>query len=163
MDTQPDIQALVHQHHAAVYRYAFRLTGRQADAEDLAQQTFLQAQRKLHQLREPKHATAWLFAILRSLLIKSRRRNRPMAAADAQVEPDLMAAPEAPEEVDSERLQAALSQLPDEHRTIVLMFYMEELSYKESAEALDVPMGTVMSRLSRAKSRLRELLKGYEL
>ena len=86
-----------------------------------------------------------------------------MAAADAQVEPDWMAAPEAPEEVDSERLQAALSQLPDEHRTIVLMFYMEELSYKEIAEALDVPMGTVMSRLSRAKSRLRELLKGYEL
>jgi RNA polymerase sigma-70 factor (ECF subfamily) len=143
-----------------VYRYAFRLTGSQADAEDLTQQTFLVAQQKLAQLRQPERAAGWLFAICRTCFLKARAKRRPQ---DGQVDVTELPAP-APEigPVDSEQLQAALDELPDETRLILLLFYFEELSYREIARELDIPIGTVMSRLSRGKQRLRQRLAGEE-
>jgi len=154
-----DLPALIVAHHAALYRYAYRLSGCSAEAEDLTQQTFLIAQRKLHQLRETERAGAWLFAVLRSCFLKSLRRQRPASAAALNVEVDQFAGPtpDAPE-IDRERLAAALADLPDEFRLVVLMFYFEELSYQQIAEQLEIPIGTVMSRLSRAKGHLRKRL-----
>ena len=154
-----DIEQLVAAHHAAIYRYAFRLTGSAADAEDLAQQTFLIAQQRLGQIREPDKADRWLFAVLRSCFLKNRRRRHPVSAANLELEIDHI--PEPPgegEEVDGELLQQVLDELPDEYRLVVVMFYFEQCSYKEIARQLDVPIGTVMSRLARAKSRLRTRL-----
>src|SRR5437867_12751336 len=76
--TGPNLEAVVVGHHAAVYRYACRLCGCPTEAEDLTQQTFLIAQRKLHQLREPERAGGWLLAVLRSCFLKSIRKLRPI-------------------------------------------------------------------------------------
>lgn len=157
-----DVAALVVAHHAAVYRYAFRLCGCPAEAEDLAQQTFLIAQQKLYQLREPERACAWLLAVVRSCFLKSIRKPRPMPAASADWAEQVAAIPPETEEIDREQLSAALAELPDEFRLVVVMFYFEELSYQEIAEELEIPIGTVMSRLSRAKGHLRRRLSPVE-
>ncbi|MEX2176002.1 MAG: sigma-70 family RNA polymerase sigma factor [Pirellulaceae bacterium] len=154
-----DLAALVVAHHAALYRYAFRLCGCAAEADDLTQQAFLVAQQKLHQLREAERAGAWLYAVLRSCFLKSLRKQRPVNAATVNLEMEEVAEPTAAvEEFDRERLAAALNELPDEFRLVVLMFYFEELSYHEIAAQLEIPIGTVMSRLSRAKGHLRQRL-----
>src|SRR5262245_22444485 len=77
-----DLVALVKEHHAVVYRYACRLCGCPTEAEDLAQQTFVIAQQKAHQLREPARARAWLLAIVRSCFLKSVRKPRPVSLAN---------------------------------------------------------------------------------
>jgi len=154
------IARLVRNHHREIYRYAYRLTGTVADAEDLSQQTFLIAQQKIDQLRDPAKANRWLMAVARNCFLKSLRRRRPSPAANLDMDMEEVGIVQPPEtqEVDSELLQAALNELPDQHRLILVMFYFDELSYKEIASELDVPMGTVMSRLARAKTRLRESL-----
>ncbi|MBM4092846.1 MAG: sigma-70 family RNA polymerase sigma factor [Planctomycetes bacterium] len=155
-----DIARLVHAHHGAVYRYAYRLTGSVADAEDLAQQTFLIAQQKLTQIREPRKADRWLFAVLRSCFLKNRRRRKPVAASNLEMDIADVAAKSRDDGVDRELLDRALRDLREEYRLVLVMFYFEDFSYKEIARQLGVPMGTVMSRLARAKSRLRQRL-GY--
>lgn len=157
-----DFTALVIAHHAALYRYAYRLCGCSAEAEDLTQQAFLIAQQKLHQLREADRAAAWLFAVLRSCFLKSIRKARPIPAQNLLLEVDQIAEAEVFDEIDREQLQSALGELPDDFRVVVLMFYFEELSYQEIAEQLEIPIGTVMSRLSRAKGHLRKRLASQE-
>ena len=158
-----DIAGLIAAHHAPLYRYAYRLTGMGADAEDLTQQAFLIAQQKLHQLREAERAAGWLYAILRSCYLKWRRKRFPMTSTLADL--DMADVPQPVPElraVDSEELQQVLGELHDDLRLILLMFYFEELSYKQIADELEVPIGTVMSRLSRAKQKLRERLSAED-
>ncbi len=158
-----DMPALVQCHHAVVYRYAFRLSGNAADAEDLSQQAFLIAQRKIHQIREPEKARAWLLAVVRTCFLKGLRKVRPMLAQDVDLlveqVPD---AAHVPDQIDKQEVADALGELPDEFRLVLLMFYFEELSYQEIAEQLEIPIGTVMSRLSRAKGHLRLSLAPYD-
>lgn len=152
------LRQLIVAHSASLYRYAYRLTGQPADAEDLTQQAFLLAQQKLHQLRETERAAAWLFAIVRSCFLKAcRKRQSVMHLGDWDVDEVADDSPEI-DQVDQEELARALAELPDEFRLVVLMFYFEDLSYKEIAEQLELPIGTVMSRLSRAKGHLRRRL-----
>ena len=151
-----DIERLVVEHHQGVYGYAFRLTGRQVDAEDLTQQTFLIAKEKLGQVREMSKVRSWLFAVARSCFLKSRRKRVPWPATSVQLDLDRLPERLPPrEDIDTERLQTALDELPAEFRLVLVMFYFEDCSYKEIAAKLDVPIGTVMSRLSRAKRHLR--------
>lgn len=159
----PDIARLAAEHHASVYRAAYRLCGSPTDAEDLTQQTFLIAQRSLDQLRDVGAARAWLAAILRSCFLKSVRRRRPLTAADRELDLTQVPGP-IPESssVDPERLQTALDALPDDGRLILHLFYFEDQSYRDIAASLDVPIGTVMSRLSRAKEQLRRRLVELE-
>ncbi len=154
-----DLRQLVADHHALVYRYAYRLAGNQADAEDVAQQTFLTAQQNLHQLRQPENPVPWLLAIARSCWIKSRRRRRPVAGSVLEMDLESVPGP-LPEgdQIDHEQLQSALDQIGDEFKLVLVMFYFEEKSYKEIAADLEIPIGTVMSRLARAKSHLRRQL-----
>lgn len=154
----PSLMDLIKEFHAPLYRYAFRLTGQAADAEDLTQQAFLVAQRKRHQIREAERAGAWLFAVLRSCYLKSKRKNSPTTLGEGSIDEFEATESTALHVLDREKLQAALLDLPEEFRVVVLMFYFEELSYKEIAEQLVIPIGTVMSRLSRAKSHLRARL-----
>jgi RNA polymerase sigma-70 factor, ECF subfamily len=154
-----DIAQLVADHHQAVYRYAYRLTGSVADAEDLTQEVFLLAQERLGQLRKPESARSWLYTILRNRFLKAAQR--PQAVPATTVGLNLDALPVDMEDVEAlegERLQEALNQLPAEFRVVVAMFYFEDYSYCEIAEKLDVPIGTVMSRLARAKGQLRSKL-----
>ena len=153
-----DIRTLVLDHHRDVYRYAYRLTGRQADAEDLTQQTFLIAQQRLHQVRQPQRVVSWLFAILRSCYLKAERKSTPLPATSVELDVDSI--PDSPAEnvIDEELLQAAIDELPEEFKLVLVMFYFEECSYKDIAGQLQIPIGTVMSRLTRAKGRLRSRL-----
>lgn len=157
------IARLVIDHHAEIYRYAFRLCGSTSDAEDLVQQTFLAAQLKFAQLRSAGSARPWLFAILRNCYLKSRRRRIPMPAAAVALDINEIPAQEEGESlVDAEQLQAALDALPEDYKLVVLMFYFEDCSYRDIAARLHIPLGTVMSRLSRAKGQLRAQLFAHE-
>lgn len=153
-----DIVELVAEHHQAVYQYAYRLTGSVQDAEDLAQQVFLIAQSKIGQLRKIDAAGSWLFAILRNCFLKDKQRRHPGLAVDLALNVDSIAEATPPAEVDHGQLQEALNRLPDAFRLVVVMFYFEERSYREIADELKVPIGTVMSRLARAKEQLRSIM-----
>lgn len=159
-----DITQLVAEHHGTVYRYAYRLTGSSTDAEDLTQQAFLLAQTNFGQLRDPTCALAWLCSILRNAHHKLLRQRRPVVAADVElIVDDLPDDLPAESPIDEERLQSAINELPIEFKTVLLMFYFEDRSYREIAMKLEVPPGTVMSRLSRAKAHLRARLLESEL
>jgi RNA polymerase sigma-70 factor (ECF subfamily) len=153
-----DIQTLIVQHHRDVYRYAYRLTGNQPDAEDLTQQTFLVAQQRLHQLRAADRAIGWLFAIVRTCFLKGERKRQPVSAGSVGLEVEDIPDEIAETAIDPQVLQSAIDALPDEFKLVLVMFYFENCSYKEIAAQLNIPMGTVMSRLTRAKSRLRKQL-----
>ena len=153
------VQRLIDEHLDAVYRYAYRLTGTVCDAEDLTQQVFLLAQQRLDQLREADRARGWLFTILRNSFLKMVQQTQPVPATNVGMNLEMVPAKEeSGQAVDSAELQAAIDELPAEFRVVVAMFYFEDCSYREISEKLDLPMGTVMSRLARAKGHLRSKL-----
>jgi RNA polymerase sigma-70 factor, ECF subfamily len=159
-----DLPRLVADHADVLYRYAFRLTGSVADAEDLTQQTFLIAHQKLSQVRDPSGARGWLFAVLRRVYLRSHRKTRQVPLAGTNL--DIEAVPdEIIDEliIDREALQTAIDELPDPYKLVLMSYYFEDLSYREIAERFELPVGTVMSRLSRAKSHLRSRLVEPEL
>jgi RNA polymerase sigma-70 factor (ECF subfamily) len=153
---KPDLDRLVKEHYAPLYRFAFRLSGRAGEAEDLTQEAFCQAQSKLHQLRDAAAARGWLFAILRNAYLHRLRLMKGIRVVPID---DVGEIPDRDDfelpEVDSVQLQRALDQLPESFRTPVVLFYFEDFSYREIAEQMQVPIGTVMSRLARAKEHLR--------
>lgn len=158
--SQRRVQQLVDAHYEPLYRYAFRLAGTAADAEDLTQEAFCKAQLRLHQLREPTRAKSWLFSILRNAYLHRRRSNSHHKEVALDAIGDLAGPPADPlPNVDPDQLQAALNDLPEAFRTPVILFYFEEFSYRDIAEQMDVPIGTVMSRLARAKAHLRSRLR----
>jgi RNA polymerase sigma-70 factor, ECF subfamily len=157
-----DCARLVRDHHAALYRYAYRLTSKVQDAEDLVQQTFLVAQQKLGQVRSPDTARAWLFTVLRNVYLKACCRSQGSPLVGLEIDLSVLVQETPTEPIDREALQQALGELPAEFRVVVLMFYFEDQSYKQIAEALNAPIGTVMSRLSRAKAHLRRRLSPDE-
>lgn len=153
------IEQLVDAHYADLYRFAFRLTANASDAEDLTQETFCTAQLKMGQLRDPSCVRGWLFKVLRNAYLHRRRREvgrraLPLDALGELAEP----LPEPLPEVDPETLQEALSELPEAFRTPLVLFYFGDFSYRDIAEQMDIPVGTVMSRLARAKAHLRSRL-----
>jgi RNA polymerase sigma-70 factor (ECF subfamily) len=154
------LDELVRTHYLSVYHFLWRLSGSQHDAEELVQQTFLNAQRNLASLREADKARAWLFMIARNLYRRRLRDDRgpgvepvpldqlPSSRVTSTFEP-----------LDSDSLQRALNSLPVEYREVLVLFYFRDLPYREIAEQMQLPIGTVMSRLSRGKQLLREWLK----
>lgn len=157
-----DAETAAIQYYEDVFRYAYRLAGNGDDAADLAQQTYLLAGRRLHQLREIERCRSWLLAIVRTCFLKSIQRRRPSLATDIDLEVQSVAKKEHDQSIDQEEIGNGLDQLPETDRTVLLMYYFEELSYKEIAAQLDIPIGTVMSRLSRAKQRMRQWLESRE-
>jgi len=153
------VQRLVEEHYASLYRYAFRLTGSSADAEDLTQETFCKAQACIAQLRDGERARAWLFTILRREYLHRIRTEQQQPCVQLDSAADLAdALPEPLPEVDSEQLQLALNELPEVYRTPLILFYFEDFGYRDIAEQMEMPIGTVMSRLARAKAHLRARL-----
>jgi RNA polymerase sigma-70 factor (ECF subfamily) len=153
------VEELVAEHYQALYRYAFRLSGSAADAEDLTQEAFCKAQVHASQLRDGGRAKAWLFTILRNVYLHRVRQQRHEANLSLDDLGDLPEPlPEPLPEVGPEQLQEALNHLPEGFRTPVILFYFEEFTYRDIAEQMELPLGTVMSRLSRAKAFLRERL-----
>jgi RNA polymerase sigma-70 factor (ECF subfamily) len=153
-----DVAQLVADHAPVLYRYAYRLSGSVADAEDLTQEVFLVAQRKLDQVRDSQNVRAWLFTVLRNCYLKSRRQRLPRPIGGDEFDIDTVPDEVCQQSIDSEELQQAIAALAEEFKVVVLMFYFEHRSYREIAELLDIPPGTVMSRLARAKAHLRRWL-----
>jgi RNA polymerase sigma-70 factor (ECF subfamily) len=152
------VQRLVDDYYAPLYRYAYRLTGSAADADDLTQEAFCKAQTHLGQLRDAARARPWLFSILRNAYLhraRADRQQRRVALEDAAEVPEPPAGDDALPDIDPERLQQALAELPEGFRSPVILFYFEDFSYRDIAEQMDLPIGTVMSRLARAKAHLR--------
>jgi RNA polymerase sigma-70 factor (ECF subfamily) len=150
------VQRLVDDHYLALYRYAYRLSGNSVEAEDLTQETYCKAQACLSQLRDAGRAKPWLFRILRNLYlhkVRSAKSHVCVSLDDLGELPEQHPA-ELPE-IDPESLQEALAELPEAFRTPIILYYFEDFSYRDIAEHMDLPIGTVMSRLARAKTHLR--------
>ncbi|MEX1098403.1 MAG: sigma-70 family RNA polymerase sigma factor [Planctomycetales bacterium] len=158
----PDLAELVEQHYVLVYRYAYRLSGSACDAEDLAQQTFLTAQRKLDQLRDPSRAKGWLCAIVRNAYLKDLRTGNGHRAVSLETVAEPAGREERDTPIDLEELQAAIDELPEEFRAPLVLFYFQEFTYRDIADQMEIPVGTVMSRLARAKQHLRRRLATRE-
>lgn len=153
------VQRLVEDHYASLYRYAYRLSGSSADAEDLTQDTFCKAQQSLAQLRDTARARPWLFSILRNAYLHRVRAERAQNSISLDGVGDVAEPlPEPLPEIDPEQLQQALNELPEVYRTPIILYYFEDFGYREIAEQMDLPIGTVMSRLARARGHLRNRL-----
>jgi RNA polymerase sigma-70 factor (ECF subfamily) len=152
-----DFEQLVEHFYMPLYRFGLSLTRDPSDAADLTQQTFLLWASKGHQLREQSKVKAWLFTSLyREFLRGERRRGRESGSED-QVS-DVECLPVAANNLDGDAVVRALLDLEEIYRAPLSLFYLQEHSYKEIAETLNLPVGTVMSRISRGKARLREQL-----
>jgi RNA polymerase sigma-70 factor (ECF subfamily) len=149
----------VDEYYVSLYRYAFRLAGSSADAEDLTQETFCKAQLNFSQLRDAERARPWLFSILRNVYLHRVRADKQQPCVPLEAAGDLPeSAPGPLLEVDPDQLQKALNELPEAFRTPIILYYFEDFGYREIAEQMDLPIGTVMSRLARAKAHLRARL-----
>ncbi len=153
------LHQLIDAHYEALYRYAYRLSGTAADAEDLTQEAFGKALARLPQLRDPERARGWLFRILRNAYLHKVRDQKRHKVVPLDAVGDLPDRPvEEMPEIDPAQLQLALNDLDETFRTPIILFYFEEFSYRDIAEQMDLPIGTVMSRLARGKAYLRSKL-----
>jgi RNA polymerase sigma-70 factor (ECF subfamily) len=148
----------VRQYQRLLFGIAYWWTGSRADAEELTQEAFFQAYRSRSSLRNVEAVKAWLLGILRHCYSQMRRRN-----GNREAELPLEEVPEAAGKQDQFSadvlaLHQSLARLDERHRLPLVMFYFQELSYREIAEALELPIGTVMSRLSRAREMLHQIL-----
>ena len=160
-----DFESLVNRYYQPLYQFAFSLTHREAEAGDLTQQTFLVWARKGHQLRDASKVKTWLFTTLHREFLKGRRRETRFPHQEIESsEHELPAiAPAMVDQLDAHDVVEALAQVNELYQAPVALFYLEDLSYKEIAEALAVPIGTVQSRIARGKVQLQQLLLSKEL
>lgn len=160
MAEPPSFQELVERHYAALYRFAYTLARDETEAADLTQQTFLIWARKGKQLRDADCAGTWLFTTLHREFQRQRRRTESLAETplDEGVLEMPNPATDAVQKLDASLVQEAMLGLAEHHRVVLSLYYLSGHSYQEIATILNVPTGTVMSRLSRAKSELRSVL-----
>lgn len=159
-----------------LYRTALRMTRNPTDAEDLVQETFVRAFSAFRSYRQGTNLRAWLFRILRNTYINSYRkaqRSPFTGSVDELTDGQLLdvesregagarsAEIEALERLGDDDVDSALASLPEDFRTAVVLADIEGFSYKEIAEIMDTPVGTVMSRVHRGRKVLRRLLEGY--
>lgn len=148
-----------------LYNFARWLTQDTAEAEDLVQETYTKALRGFSSFQAGTNFRAWMYRILRNSFLSSRTGLKTMVAIDGEAEEHVLAAegttPESIliEQADREMVQQALAELPVPSREILLLCEVEEMSYQEIAETLAIPIGTVMSRLFRARKALRDVLR----
>jgi RNA polymerase sigma-70 factor, ECF subfamily len=156
-----------------LYSYALVLSRNRTEAEDLVQETCLRAIRAMDRLRPDSNAKSWLFTILRNIWFNQLRKWRTAPevveldldgdganrAADTRKDPHATYV----SNIEQEQVRTAIQQLPVEFREIIILREFEELSYQEIAAVLECPLGTVMSRLARARSKLRDLLSPKSL
>ncbi len=153
-------------HVEVLYRVALSLTGQPADAEDLVQDTLMRAFGAVDRF-DGAYPRAWLLTILRNTHVNRNRRRRPVLLRDGESAVVMMdrlgpCAPASEDVVIGNEFEAvvadALAALPDKHRAVVALVDIDGLTYQEAADALGVPRGTVMSRLHRARARIRARL-----
>lgn len=156
-----DFEAAALPHFDELYRAALRVIGDRAEAEDLVQETYLEGWKSFHRFELGTNCRAWLFKILFHVVHHQRRKRCSLnLSGDEILEEVLTHEPPIPEQLTDEDILLALDRLPVEFREVVLLVDVEEFAYKQVAEALMIPVGTVMSRLSRGRKLLRAQLWG---
>jgi RNA polymerase sigma-70 factor (ECF subfamily) len=157
-----DFETLVTRYYRSLYQFAFSLTRAEAEACDLTQQTFYIWAAKGHQLREASRVKSWLFTTLHREFLESRRRQTRFPHCElSEAEGELPTiSPARVNQLDSAQVVQALAQVDPIYQAAVALFYLEDYSYKEIAEILDVPMGTVKSRIARGITQLQQCLAG---
>ena len=155
----PDFETVVAGYYEPLYRFAISLTRSEADACDLAQQTFYMWATKGHQLRDAAKVKSWLFTTLYRAFLESRRHqtrfpHSELTETDAEL-PVIL--PEAARQLDAMQAVEALGQVDEVYRAPVALFYLEDCSYLEIADILQVPIGTVKSRMARGLGQLRHI------
>ena len=158
----PDFEAVVAGYYEPLYRFAISLTRSEADACDLTQQTFYMWASKGHQLRDPSKAKTWLFTTLYRAFLQSRRTLIRFPHSElTEMDADLpVILPEAGRRLDAMQAVEALGQMDEVYRAPVALFYLEDCSYLEIADILQVPIGTVKSRMARGLGQLRHIFTG---
>ena len=148
-------------HLRALYGTAYRMTRNAHDAEDLVQETFLRAYRGFHRFEAGTNIRAWLFTILHRVRTDAfRQAGRSPRTVEMTGQGPAMPPPQDAMASGGEALERALAGLPEAYRAAVILRDVEDLSYDEIARALDVPIGTVMSRIHRGRGLLRATLAG---
>jgi RNA polymerase sigma-70 factor (ECF subfamily) len=140
-------------------RYARALAGERTAADDLVQDTLERAWSKLHLYRRGTDLRAWLFTVMHNVYVNQRRAARPSTPLDDEMQ-ELAQPVRETDTLVLRDLDAAIRRLPPEQREVLLLVALEDMSYAEAAEALEIPIGTVMSRLARAREKLRAMLSG---
>lgn len=155
-----DADTLVEAHYEGLFAFALSLAGSRDDACELTQETFCRFATKGHQLRDKAKVKTWLFTTLYRVYLgwkrsDSRHPHVEMHSVETEL-PHL--APEAAESADAGMVMAALLQIDERHRAPLMLYYLEDHTYQEIADILEISIGTVMSRLSRAKEQMRRRL-----
>lgn len=155
---------LIAQHIPRLRRYARALMGNRNAAEDLVQDTLERAWGRFNLWRRGSDLRAWLFTIMHNIYVNQVRARmaRPEYELDDEAL-DVQVRADQGDRLEIRDLDQALRQLPDEQREVLLLVGLEQLTYDEAAKALGIPIGTVMSRLSRARARLRAVLEGRSI
>ena len=156
-----DRESAITQQIPRLRRYARALAGDRSAADDLVQDTLERALSRFHLWRQGSDLRAWLFTIMHNIFVNQARSRARRYHESLETEPaaEAVRAPE-PDWLELRDIANALSRLPPEQRVVVLLVGLEQFTYEEAAQVLGVPIGTVMSRLSRARERLRALLGG---
>ncbi len=157
---EADYECAVSSYYEGLYRFAHSLSGSADDASELTQETFAQLAVKSGQLRDPSRVKSWLFTTLyRMFLGWKRRETRHPHLEIASVEDELPAiTPELVDKLENEAVSASLLEIDERYRVPLALYYFENHSYAEIARMLDIPIGTLMSRLSRGKDLMRKAL-----
>jgi RNA polymerase sigma-70 factor, ECF subfamily len=160
MAVDPEFERLVKLYYRDLYRFGFSLTRSEADACDLTQQTFYIWANKGHQLKDLASVKAWLFTTLhREFLQTCRRRERFSDEPISEVAENLpQISADVVNRMDAQTMLEALGEIDEGYRAPLVLYYMEDLSYKEIANMLEIPLGTVQSRIARGKMHLFQLL-----
>jgi RNA polymerase sigma-70 factor (ECF subfamily) len=155
-----DFEQIVSQHYESLYKFALSLTRAEADACDLTQQTFYLWATKGHQLRDRGKVKSWLFTILHREFLSIRRRavRFPHFELNDQNEELPIISPDVVNTLDAARVLELLGQIQVPYLAALSLFYLEDYSYKEIAEILEIPLGTVRSRISRGVRQLQQTI-----
>ena len=159
-----DFEEIVDRFYPMLYRFALSLARNEADASDLTQETFSIWATKGHFLRDGSKAKSWLFTTLYREFISSRRREMRWPKEElSEVENELPCAmPETVDCLESTQVMEALQSIDETFRAPLVLFYLQEHSYEEIAHILEIPIGTVMSRLSRGKQKLQQAFLNHQ-
>jgi len=161
LDTLGEFGARVNELIPRLRRYARALTGERNAADDLVQDTLERAWIKLHLWRSGSDLRAWLFTIMHNVHVNQVRSRSLTATLPLDDElPDAPVRPTQADMLEVRDIDSALKRLPTEQREVLLLVALEHMSYQETADTLEIPIGTVMSRLARARERLRTMLAG---
>ncbi|MCP4022097.1 MAG: sigma-70 family RNA polymerase sigma factor [Desulfobacteraceae bacterium] len=161
-----EFKELTYPHMKLLYNVAMKYTANPFDAEDIVQETYLTAYNKFHQLREKSKCKPWLLKILRNNFLKSYQKKKKIqnlpetdyletiktTLAQNDIEDLIIKAAK------SKAIHTAIDKLPGKYKEVLLLYYMNDQLYKEIASALDIPIGTVMSRLTRGREHLKTIL-----